>query len=136
MKTDYKVHLGPEMIPGYWNTDDISLSNVETNQCTELVIDLALGRIPIDKIRGVMNNWISKLRYGAKIVINDLDILQLSKAVITKKTSVMEINKLLYNDRVSCLTLEDTCELIKSLGLNITRKSLVEFEYSVEAERR
>ena len=98
-------------------------------------MDLSLGRVPIDKVPEVMKHWATRLRKGAKLIINDLDLSQLSKAVISKKTSVLEINRLLYNGRLSCLTLEDVSTILSSLGLRIIRKSLVEFEYSVEAIR-
>lgn len=135
MRTEYKVNLGPEDLPGYWNTDDLLLQSVETNQCTELLVDLFLGRVPVDKVQEVIKHWVTRLRKGSKLIINDLDIQQLAKAVLSKKTPVQEINRLLYNGRVSCLTLDNIISILQSLGLRILRKSLVEFEYSVEAIR-
>lgn len=135
MKTEYKVNIGKEDLPGYWNTDSILLEEVETNQATEILIDLSLGRIPTEKIPGVMKIWSEKLRKGGKLILNDLDLNQLAKAITSKKNNDLQINQLLYGNRVSCLTLETVSNIIRSLGLKILKRSLVEFEYSIEAVR-
>lgn len=135
MKTEYKVNIGKEDLPGYWNTDNLLLDEVETNQATEILVDLSLGRVPVDQVVEIMKVWIKKLRKGGKLILNDLDIQQISKAVISKKNTIPQLNHLLYDGRVSCLTLEDVSDILRNLGLRILKKSLVEFEYSVEAIR-
>lgn len=135
MKTEYKVNIGKEDLPGYWNTDNLLLENVETNQATEILIDLSLGKVPVDKVVEIIKLWITKLRKGGHLIINELDLQQLSKAVISKKNTIPQLNHLLYDSRISCLTLEDVSDILRNLGLRILKKSLVEFEYSVEAVR-
>ena len=123
----------------YQSTIEIELPKYETNQITELFIDKFLEYIPVENTMQAISHWFTKIRRGGKLIITGTDLVQVSKACLTKTLKVPQINQMLFGQgslgRRSCLTLDDTVSLLEHVGLKITTKRLAEYEYTLIAER-
>lgn len=139
MKTEIKVRLGMGEYADYSSTVEIELNKYETNQITELFVDKFLEYIPVENTIQAISHWFTKLRKGAKLIITGTDLVQVSKACLTKTLKVPQINQMLFGHgnlgKRSCLTLDDTVTLLEHVGLKILVKRLADYEYTIIAER-
>lgn len=135
MKTEIKIRLGVGEFPGYTTITD--MGTVETNQATEIFVDRFLELIPVESIMGGIALWVTKMRHGAKLHITSLDIVQISKAVLTKQLKLPDINKLLFGTQSrSALALDDTTSILEHLGLKVLSKKLNnDLTFTITAER-
>lgn len=141
MKTEIKIRLAIDSNDkSYQNMNDVEMKSVETNQCTELFVDHFLDYIPVESIMQALSIWKTKLRHGAKLIITSGDIVQISKAALTKTFKIPQINQLLFGEgnigKRSCVGLEDVVTLLEHLELKIITKRISDnFTYTIIAER-
>lgn len=85
----------------------------------------------------VLSEMIKKLRYGASIIIEGIDILDVARNLHIGALSVDEANTLLYcnGNSNSCDTLINVVDFLQQQGLKIKHKRMVNNRYSVEAVR-
>ena len=115
--------------------DNLRLENLEANQATHILADHVFRFITVDEVLAYIKIWISRLRKGGLLHINDIDFIRIANNAICKNTTIPETNRILYNNRKSCLTLEDISDILKNLGLKIEEKRFCGIEYSITARR-
>jgi len=137
VKTEIKIRLGLGELAGYTNSTNIQMSSIETNQCTELLIDHFIEHIPVEHIMESIGLWVTKLRHGAKLNIIGTDIVQVAKCILTKQLKLPDVNKVLFGPGFrSCLSLDDTTSILEHLGLKIITKRInQDLTYTIIAER-
>jgi len=79
----------------------------------------------------------SKLRYGANIIVEGVDILDLARNLHTGNIDVVTANKLLYSNgaSISCDTISNVYIYLTNAGLRIKRSRVCGNRFMIEAER-
>lgn len=137
MRTEIKIRLGLGEDKEWKTTQEVNLTQYQTNQVTHLFIDRFLEFIPVEHIMEALSVWKTKLRHGASLIITGTDICQIGKAILTKTLKIPEINKILFGTgNRCCLSLEDVVSLLEHLELKIITKRISDnFTYTIIAER-
>jgi hypothetical protein len=110
--------------------------------CDEIDAVSAIDYLKTGTIGDVVAGWVKKLRIHGKIIIGGTDPVELSKQFLSGMITLEQFNNLVYGDRTQpwrfkhgLISLFEAEELLKQLGLTITRKSLNQHTYFVEAVR-
>ena len=134
-----KLAISKTNILGYVTTSEPNLDNVcENAQCTEIFADGVLDLIPVMHLQNVLAHWKTKLRHSGRLIVGGTDIVELAKAIVTKRVNIPTTNILLFGekqDKTSIYTLDDIVHILQSLDLKITRKCLQGFKFLIEARR-
>ena len=98
--------------------DQINLSEISDNECSFILANDVLDSFSVENIGSLITSIIKKLRIKGAVVIGGTDIRLFSKNVINGTISGENAAKIIGSLR-SMTTLNDTQNIIKSLGLNI-----------------
>lgn len=120
--------------PDYETFEVTNLNKLPDASCTGLYTS-SLDSMP-DRY-AVLTEMIKKLRYGASLVIEGVDVLDVARNLHIGALPIEEANTLLYNKgtSVSCDTIFNLIDFCQSLGLNIKHKRIINNRYSIEAVR-
>lgn len=151
-----KVLIGVDVAPlnGYTVVDpmggdgkhSIDFRNLDSicdvSECEEIRAPHILGHIHGSELMGTLNNWISKLRHGGKIIVGGYDIFECSKAVILGQMSVSDANKMFYNTKDSPWNVNfgmyecnEIVGILQEFGLKVDKKRVNGSFFVVEAHR-
>ena len=78
---------------------------------------------------------VKKIRYGGRVVFSGVDIFEVARGIIARNIQAQDINQILYLRRCSVSNVFDICNKLSSLGLNIVKKRINNYRYTVIAER-
>lgn len=137
MKTSLRVKLGLEQDETFHlNTSNPKLEEVETNQATEILVDKYIEYVASSELGDFMKNLVGKLRHGATLTINGIDLIQVSKLILSKNLYVKFANDLIFSGgKKGCYSLDDIVELMEYYGLKIITKRLTGSVYTIIGER-
>jgi predicted SAM-dependent methyltransferase len=114
--------------------DQINLSEISDNECSFILANDVLDSFSVENIGSLITSIIKKLRIKGAVVIGGTDIRLFSKNVINGTISGENAAKIIGSLR-SMTTLNDTQNIIKSLGLNIDSTQISGIHYEIKATR-
>ena len=114
--------------------DQINLSEISDNECSFILANDVLDSFSVENIGSLITSIIKKLRIKGAVVIGGTDIRLFSKNVINGTISGENAAKIIGSLR-SMTTLNDTQNIIKSLGLNIDSTQISGINYEIKATR-
>ena len=79
---------------------------------------------------------VKKLRYGGKLIIEGTDLMEVQFALNNSTLSPLEVQPILFAGRYTCYTIENIIQVLRQLGLIIIKHSLMQYKYSIVAERK
>jgi len=121
--------------PEGWNKCRINqLQDFQNAWFDEIVVDAAIdfesNRIEAMKI------IISKMRYGAKLTLQGIDINEMARDIFYGTIDIIKANELMFGGRLSCVNLNTVCGDLENFGLTITSSSIKNNSYIVVATRQ
>ena len=111
------------------------LSNKQNASLKEIFLGDFLCFVDQKDIVATTDLVISKMRYGANIIITGSDVLEISRMIMNRNIPLNTARDLLYSEKKSCYTYLEIISLLESKGLKILRKILTGLSYSIVAER-
>ena len=114
--------------------DQINLSEISDNECSFILANDVLDSFSVENIGSLITSIIKKLRIKGAVVIGGTDIRLFSNNVINGTISGENAAKIIGSLR-SMTTLNDTQNIIKSLGLNIDSTQISGIHYEIKATR-
>jgi len=154
MKINLLINNHGDVRSGYINLDPAApqdspdgrlpadLSNlgqfVEANEATEIVAHDILDAFPGDKVDEALDNWVSKLAHGGRLVLSVIDFREVSRSYLSHILTIDKVNLLIHGEghRRNCsLTLEQLVDVLKNKGLKILIRRVENFRAVVVAER-
>jgi S-adenosylmethionine:diacylglycerol 3-amino-3-carboxypropyl transferase len=116
---------------------------VDAAEVDELVALDVIDYIPTTQTKDALDNWISKLRIGGRIIIGGIDILSISKSISDGSLDTPLANLLIHGKQdkpylikrasFSAYDLSEYLESFYSLG--IVKKDIINYNMLVEAQR-
>ncbi len=110
-----------------------SIKTIEPSTCTEINVGDCLDYF-LDR-DNILLALIPKLRYGGKIIITGVDLLDACRALTLGKLSADEGSKVLYNSKLSCSTLNNVKQILQNNGLKLNQMHSSNLNYYVVATR-
>lgn len=87
--------------------------------------------LTLSNARLALEHWMNKLRSGGKLVLVFTDSLQAAKSYVNRQIDVDKFNILVHGTQEKpfltkrcCLTIIAVCEVLRNLGMKITKKKL------------
>ena len=105
--------------------DNASCFKIEANDC----LDFSLGR---DEFLGVI---VSKLRYNGILNINGIDLQDVIFHGSTGMLDISQLQKLLYQGKLSADSFEQMRDKLQKLGLTIISYTINQNQYFITAKR-
>ncbi len=146
-----------DLLSGYINVDPFLIQNSENrashnvtnldglvcdNEATEIIAKDILDYYPINKVPEVVCHWIKKLAHKGTIIIESIDIEEVSRGVVFGNIKLEDANKLLYGkqekqwqNKKHCLSLGQAVDFLQSQGMKIIKKRNNNFRFNIVAER-
>ena len=144
-------HHGMDELNGYTNIcqgqtqarDGELDAAVDDTEATEIVVSEALDYIPLAELTGFLDHTIRKLRHKGTLTIVGTDAYTVAKNFTQYKLPIEEFNILLHggerdpnNVKTATLTMHGVVNFLRTeFGLTVTRQSLEDFTYVIEAQR-
>lgn len=113
-----------------------TLSNLDTvsaGSCDEILLHDTLDYIS-NRVEG-LKRVISKLKYGGTLVVEGNDIIDWARNIFIAHDDLDKINEYLYEGRQSADCINNMCQNLSVLGLEIIHRRLMATRYSVKARR-
>ena len=118
--------------------------HVDSSELKELVAYDVIDYVSLEKHEDVIENWVSKIRFGGKIIIGGVDFFEVCKAFSQYKIGSLEANILLHGTqekpylikRLSHTAIGLSDYLSQKFNFTITKKRISGYQMVVEAERR
>lgn len=110
------------------------LDTLSNNECEEIIATDILNNVPYNAIDGVLQKFISKLRFDGKLILGGFDLRIFCRSVVNNLISEQEALQVLQAIRsmVPCSTIVN--KLI-SLGLTIQSSNINGSTYEITAIR-
>ena len=129
---------------GFVKADVRNLNDfVSDNECTEILIDNVLSFLEKRQALQAIDHWISKLRHGGKIIIKDIDSLEISRNFVSSTINDEQYEELVHGKftqpwdvKLSSYTLESISNQLSSRNLRLTKKRIRGFDLVVEGTRQ
>lgn len=115
---------------------------VSDAECMEIIAIDIIDFVPRTEQHNVLSHWIKKLRHGGIITVGGIDLLLLSKAIVSREVGVSDAAELIYGDQdlpwkyrknAQCLSMMS--QFFADSGLKITQRRMKGFFYVVTGER-
>ena len=97
-----------------------------------------LGLFPQNKSEEILNHWISKVAHKGKLIIGEVECLDVSKAYANGRISIDDFNNLLRGENSVVQTSFSVGQIVNFLeakGFKILKKRVSNYYFIVEAER-
>lgn len=120
-------------LPSYQNIDPNNIDSITDNSCKNIYIGDTLDYI--DNRQAFLEIVTKKLRYGAKLIIEGVDLYEIARAVVTSQIDTVTANNYLYEKKMSVSSITDILEWANDIGLQIEIKHIDNFKYYVELVR-
>lgn len=144
MKVNLVTELGAEQ-PGYkeivvaipyW--ESYLNDHVDDNELDELRAVGILSLFSDKKSEKIVQHWISKLKHGGKLILGDIETIEVARAFADYRITIDDVNTMLHgenNQVVSSFTINQVANFLESQGLKIIKKRVADYCFVVEAER-
>ena len=112
--------------------------HVDGGEVTELVAHSILGFFPMNAADAVLQNWLSKLAHDGIIVLSEVDIREVSRAILADKISLEDVNYLVHGQgypRLSSYTVSQLVAVLESKGMEILNAHVNDFYFHITARR-
>lgn len=123
---------GYETIPV--KNGDIDLSHVVNNSCEEILFTTGIEKVEVSNFQKVLNEILSKMRIGCKLVISGIDLEVLSRYVINGSVNTSQYAELI-KDKNFISSLSDIRAILNSVGLKINSANIKDIHYEISATR-
>jgi hypothetical protein len=134
-----KININPSTITPTYSDNTITnivpeqLNTIENNSCEEIMLNQTLDYV-IDR-QSLLVTCINKLRLNGVLFFSGLDILEVSKQIITGEITIEKTNELLYKNRQSIDNLFRIINILHNLGVSIEEKRLINLEYAIKIKK-
>ena len=140
-------HVDKLPINGYNNvnlaTDSLNLNNLdsicERSEATEIILDEILGYINYNQIQPLLLQFITRLRFRGKIIIQDTDITQSLNMYHNGLISLSDLNSILYGTgkirKCSCFSMLDIDKIVVEGRLQIESFEINSSKFILIAKR-
>jgi hypothetical protein len=130
------ITIQPEELNGYRNISPLKGDNllelqVENNSCREILANNIVDFIPHNIFPSVINNYVSKLRHGGKIILSGTSASLIIKGYINGTINLTRLNQLIYGDnkhawdiKRSIIDIDIVKTILKNLGIKIESQNL------------
>ena len=115
---------------------------VSDNECTEILVDNVLSFLEKKKVIKGLDYWTNKLRHGGKLIIKDVDSLEVSRNFLASTINEDQYNELSHGGftqpwdvKLSSYTLESISNELSSRNLRLTKKRIKGFDFVIEGTR-
>lgn len=116
---------------------------VDDAEVDEMVALDVIDYIPTTQTKEALDNWLSKLRVGGRIIIGGIDILSISKSITDGSLDAPLANLLIHGKqdkpylikRASFSAYDLSKYLESSYNLGIVKKDIINYNMLVEAQR-
>lgn len=89
-------------------------------QCSEIYAPDIFDTFSVSDIEKIVPTWVKLLAPGGTITVGGTDIYILAKTIISRKISLVDINKRLFSDRINSFSSANyTKTFLSSIGLKI-----------------
>ncbi len=121
--------------PGYKPVTIDELVDIDTSSLEEIIVINSLDYY--ENTVELLQMLASKLQYGAKLILENLNINAVLRAYRYNEIDAAGLNKLLYGGRQSVVSNIDIVNILDSIGFNVLKHSLNHFKYTytIVAER-
>lgn len=109
------------------------LSSIPAATATEILCEDALDYTE-NRIEA-LQNIISKLRYGGRLILTGIDVQELSRELLNKNVSIDEMSQLLYSGRQSATSVSKMTEVLSALSLIVVNSRIKNMHYYILAKR-
>ena len=124
-------------------TQTIDFNNMDTvceaSECFQMILDEVLNFIDLQKIPGVLQKLISRIRKGGKLILTGFDINEITKSYINGILSIADFNLLLFSTgqikKISTFSHNDIQNIIVSNGLKINSVDIIGGKFTIIAQR-
>ena len=116
------------------SSNKIDLSDISDNECSFILANDICDSFSIEHISELIQGVVKKLRMNGTVVIGGTDIRLFCKSVTNGSISELEASKITESAQ-SMTTLNETTNLIRSLGLNIESTQMSGIHYEIKANR-
>lgn len=112
-------------------TGDIAMLPCDDGECTEILAENIINFVPPNELDRLFSAWNKKLRVNHQLIINGMDIIGLSRMVVSGEVDINTFNKMVYQcgglhsrETVLSSLLQNGFKLVsqKSDGLNFTMR--------------
>lgn len=110
------------------------LDTLSNNECEEIIATDILNHVPYNNIDGVIQKFVTKLRYNGKLVLGGYDLRSFCRAVINNLISETEGLQIIQSAR-SMVPCNSITNYLTSLGLTIQSSIINGPTYEVTAIR-
>lgn len=107
------------------------LEDIYAGSTQEILCDKVFEKTPHD----ILPSLLSKIRHSGLIKLVGTELQEIARGLYTRSLSLQDANKLLYDGKVRCFSIEQVVELLQNSGFKISKKRLNNCEYFVEAVR-
>jgi len=83
----------------------------------------------------VLGKSVKKLRYGGHIIVEGIDLSEVSYGLFHNIISLQDAQNLIFQGRSSCSTISETVNQLQYYNLTILKSRLMQYKYLVRAER-
>lgn len=157
MKLNLLLDNSKDVLSGYLNIDPLAkdseknkingdISNLDfvcdNGEVEEILAYNILEYFHFFRIDQILNNWLSKLKVGGKLILGILDIEEISRLYYLNRISMDKFNNLIFGeqkkdwDTKKCgLTVYNLTEVLTNKGYKILRSEINEYEGFVSCER-
>jgi len=116
---------------------------VDDAELFELVAEDVIDYIPMSETQKTLNNWISKIRIGGKIILGGVDLFEACKGVSLRHIDTLQANMILHGTqekpylvRKSSFACDELCDYLeKNGGFKVIKKRTDSYAMVVEANR-
>lgn len=132
------VHLlKPEYIPvGMEFVGIQDIDSIDDNSCVEIVINDLLDYVSYNDANNILDSLIKKLCTNGSLVIQSVDLYQLSCAITFEDIDLDTCKMILYQNKKAIYTMYDIQSEISNRNLDLVEKKYINiFEYYIRAQK-
>lgn len=136
--TQIYLHIeNPKILPP--DTEFEHISNIDTHQdgsIDTIIIHDLLDLYENNNINTILNNIKTKIKPGGNLILQSIDLKQMSIAIAFNNIDLQIIKNLLYPFRKSIYTLHEIEKILIDHGFNIINKRYINlFEYYLVVQK-
>ena len=107
----------------------------ENAEATEIIVDEFLHYLDFEQIPKFFETLRNKLRRRGQLILifNDFDLI--CKSYLNSGMTIADVNYILFNQRQNTITSTEIIDLLSSVKLKITSKSIAYHNFIIKATR-
>ena len=111
---------------------------VDDGEAEEIIAYDVVDRFPSAIVDNMLSHWTRKLSHGGILAFDSIDIVQVSKLLVTRNITPEDANALLhgeYGERRAAFCMADMVHFLEKSGLTILKKRWQSYRATVVAQR-